>query len=150
VRSLSGRSAAAAKEIKGLITDSVANVTLGTELVDKAGMTMSEIVTSVNQVKAIMADITTAGHEQSNGIEQINQAITQMDNTTQQNAALVEEAAAAAGSLQVQAANLADAVGVFKLGASSVLAAARSGHSGSGHSGGRSANGSPPRLKLLR
>jgi methyl-accepting chemotaxis protein len=115
VRSLAGRSAAAAKEIKSLIDESVANVGVGTKLVDEAGTTMTEIVDSVRKVKGIMADIQSASNEQTLGISQINEAIRQMDNNTQQNAALVEQAAAAAGSMQTQAANLAQAVGVFKL-----------------------------------
>ena len=116
VRSLAGRSAAAAKEIKSLIDESVGNVGIGTKLVDEAGATMTEIVDSVSKVTGIMAEIQSASEEQTLGISQINEAIRQMDTNTQQNAALVEEAAAAAGSMQSQAANLADAVSVFKLG----------------------------------
>lgn len=119
VRSLAGRSAAAAKEIKSLIDESVANVGVGTRLVDEAGSTMTEIVESVRKVKGIMADIQAASNEQTAGISQINEAIRQMDNNTQQNAALVEQAAAAAGSMQSQAASLSEAVGVFKLESSS-------------------------------
>ena len=115
VRSLAQRSAAAAKEIKTLIGDSVEKVEVGAKLVDQAGATMSEIVESVKRVTDIMAEITAASQEQTSGIEQINQAITQMDEVTQQNAALVEQAAAAAESLQDQAANLSQVVGVFKL-----------------------------------
>jgi methyl-accepting chemotaxis protein len=115
VRSLAQRSAAAAKEIKGLITDSVGKVEDGTRLVGEAGKTMDEIVTSVKRVTDIMAEIAAASQEQSSGIEQVNQAITQMDEVTQQNAALVEEAAAAAESLQEQAQSLTQAVSVFKL-----------------------------------
>ena len=99
VRSLAQRSAAAAREIKGLISDSVGKVEAGSRLVDEAGRTMAEIVASVKRVTDIMAEITAASQEQSGGIEQVNQAITQMDQVTQQNAALVEEAAAAAESL---------------------------------------------------
>ena len=117
VRSLAQRSAAAAKEIKTLIGDSVEKVEVGAKLVDQAGATMSEIVESVKRVTDIMAEITAASQEQTSGIEQINQAITQMDEVTQQNAALVEQAAAAAESLQDQAANLSQVVGVFKLDA---------------------------------
>ncbi|MDB5765438.1 MAG: methyl-accepting chemotaxis sensory transducer [Collimonas fungivorans] len=115
VRSLAQRSAAAAKEIKGLIDDSVEKVGLGSRLVDQAGSTMEEIVASVRRVTDIMGEITAASQEQTAGIEQINQAISQMDQVTQQNAALVEEAAAAAASLQDQAGTLAEVVGAFKL-----------------------------------
>jgi methyl-accepting chemotaxis protein len=115
VRNLAQRSAAAAKEIKELITASVATVDAGAELVDKAGATMGEIVTSVARVTDIMSEIMAAGAEQSSGIEQINQAIVQMDQATQQNAALVEEAAAATASLQEQAHALAGMVGTFRL-----------------------------------
>jgi len=116
VRNLAQRSAAAAKEIKALIGDSVDKVDAGTKLVDAAGKTMEEIVTSVKRVTDIMAEITAASQEQSSGIEQVNQAVTQMDEVTQQNAALVEEAAAAAESLQEQAQNLEQAVSVFNVG----------------------------------
>ena len=115
VRNLAQRSAAAAKEIKTLIGDSVDKVTAGSKLVDEAGSTMDEVVSSVRRVTDIMGEITSASQEQSTGIEQVNQAITQMDEVTQQNAALVEEAAAAAASLQDQAANLLQVVSVFKL-----------------------------------
>jgi methyl-accepting chemotaxis protein len=114
VRNLAQRSAAAAKEIKELITDSVGKVDAGSKLVDEAGKTMDEIVSSVKRVTDIMAEITAASQEQSSGIEQVNQAITQMDEVTQQNAALVEQAAAAE-SMQEQAGNLVQAVAVFKL-----------------------------------
>jgi methyl-accepting chemotaxis protein len=115
VRNLAQRSAAAAKEIKELISDSVEKVGTGTKLVDDAGRTMEEIVTSVKRVTDIMGEITAASQEQSAGIEQVNQAITQMDEVTQQNAALVEEAAAAAESLEEQAGNLSVAVSIFRL-----------------------------------
>lgn len=115
VRSLAQRSASAAKEIKELIGDSVDKVEAGGRLVDEAGVTMGHIVTSVKQVADIMAEIAAASGEQSDGIAQVNQAVIQMDTTTQQNAALVEQAAAAAASLEEQAANLAETVGVFKL-----------------------------------
>jgi methyl-accepting chemotaxis protein len=115
VRSLAQRSAAAAKEIKGLIDDSVGKVGAGSALVAEAGHTMEEIVGSVRRVTDIMGEITAASQEQTSGIEQINQAITQMDQVTQQNAALVEEAAAAAQSLQEQAGNLSQVVSVFKI-----------------------------------
>jgi methyl-accepting chemotaxis protein len=115
VRNLAQRSAVAAKEIKILINDSVDKVSVGTELVDKAGKTMKEVVTAVKRVTDIMAEITAASSEQSQGIEQVNQAITQMDDVTQQNAALVEEAAAAAESMEEQAQSLAAAVAAFKV-----------------------------------
>lgn len=115
VRNLAQRSASAAKEIKTLIGDSVDKVDAGSRLVDDAGSTMSDIVTSVKQVAEIMSEITTASQEQSNGIEQVNEAVGQMDEMTQQNAALVEQAAAAAQSMQDQAAALSQAVSIFKL-----------------------------------
>ncbi|WP_411877564.1 methyl-accepting chemotaxis protein [Polaromonas sp. YR568] len=115
VRNLAQRSAAAAKEIKTLIGDSVDKVEEGSKQVAEAGRTMDEIVDSVKRVTDIMAEITAASQEQTSGIEQINQAITQMDQVTQQNAALVEEAAAAASSLQEQASGLSQVVSVFKL-----------------------------------
>lgn len=116
VRSLAQRSAGAAKEIKALISDSVEKADTGSKLVDQAGATMEEIVASVKRVTDIMGEISSASQEQSAGIEQINQAIAQMDQMTQQNATLVEEAAAAAGSMEEQAKNLVQVVGVFKLG----------------------------------
>ena len=117
VRTLAQRSAAAAKEIKGLIGDSVEKVDLGAKLVDQAGATMEQVVESIRRVTDIMAEITHATQEQTGGIEQVNQSIGQMDEATQQNAALVEESAAAATSMQEQAAKLAQVVGVFKLDA---------------------------------
>ncbi|MCC6071710.1 methyl-accepting chemotaxis protein [Massilia sp. GCM10020059] len=116
VRNLAQRSAAAAKEIKTLINDSVEKVDAGGRLVDEAGTTMAEIVQSITRVTDIMSEIASASIEQTMGIEQINMAIAQMDQVTQQNAALVEEAAAAAGSLQDQAATLARVVSVFNVG----------------------------------
>ena len=115
VRTLAQRSAAAAKEIKGLIETSVDKVADGSKLVAKAGQTMGEIVASVQRVTDIMAEISAASQEQSSGIEQVNQTITQMDETTQQNAALVEEATAAARSMEEQAQSLAQTVAVFVL-----------------------------------
>ena len=115
VRGLAQRSATAAKEIKGLIDDSVEKVDGGSALVDEAGQTMGLIVTSVQQVADIMAEITSASQEQSLGIAQVNEAILQMDQMTQQNAALVEQAAAAAQSMQDEAGTLAQSVSVFKL-----------------------------------
>ena len=133
VRNLAQRSAAAAKEIKTLIGDSVDKVEEGSRQVQEAGKTMDEIVDSVRRVTDIMAEIQAASQEQTQGIEQINQAITQMDQVTQQNAALVEEAAAAAQSLQEQAGGLSQVVSVFRLnqnhpmtqGSSSVPAASQ-------------------------
>ena len=115
VRNLAQRSAAAAKEIRGLITDSVGKVETGGQLVEQAGATMQEIVQGISRVTDIMSEIASASAEQTMGIEQVNAAITQMDDVTQQNAALVEEAAAAASSLEDQAASLAQLVSTFKL-----------------------------------
>lgn len=115
VRNLAVKSAAAAKEIKGLIGDSVEKVESGSKLVDAAGKTMEEIVQSVKRVTDIMAEIAAASHEQSAGIEQVNQAITHMDQATQQNAALVEESAAAAESMEAQAQALARSVSAFRV-----------------------------------
>ena len=115
VRSLAQRSAAAAKEIKSLIDDSVDKVEAGSKLVEQAGATMGEVVASVKRVTDIVGEISTASQEQRDGIEQVNHAITQMEQTTQQNAALVEEAAAAAQSLQDQAHKLTASVSTFKL-----------------------------------
>jgi methyl-accepting chemotaxis protein len=115
VRSLAQRSAAAAKEIKTLIGDSVEKVERGSKLVGQAGVTMDEVVSSVRRVTDIMSEIASASAEQSAGIEQVNLSIIEMDSMTQQNAALVEEAAAAAQSLQDQAGELARVVSIFKL-----------------------------------
>jgi methyl-accepting chemotaxis protein len=117
VRSLAQRSADAAKEIKTLIGRSVEQVEQGTVLVDQAGKTMGEIVGSIQRVSDIVAEITAASLEQSSGVQQVGQAVTQIDQTTQQNAALVEESAAAADSLRTQAQRLVQAVAVFKLAA---------------------------------
>jgi methyl-accepting chemotaxis protein len=115
VRSLAQRSSVAAKEIKELISASVEQVGAGTRLVDQAGATMQEISTAISRVTALVGEISTASDEQSKGIDQIGQAVTQMDHVTQQNAALVEQAAAAAQSLDDQAARLHAAISVFKL-----------------------------------
>jgi methyl-accepting chemotaxis protein len=115
VRNLAQRSAAAAKEIKTLIGDSVDKVERGSKLVGQAGVTMDEVVASVKRVTDIMSEIANASQEQSAGIEQVNLSIIEMDSVTQQNAALVEEAAAAAQSLQDQASELAHVVSIFKL-----------------------------------
>ena len=116
VRSLVGRSATAAREIKALIETSVNNVTEGCQQVERAGSTMDEIVVNVRRVTDIMNEITSASQDQTSGIDQVNQAVGQMDQVTQSNAALVEEAAAAAQSLEHQAKGLVQAVSVFKLG----------------------------------
>lgn len=115
VRSLAGRSAEAAKEIKNLIGASVEKIEAGSRLVGQAGTSMDDIVQRVKQVAGLIGEISATAHEQTVGIEQINQAITQLDDVTQQNAALVEEAAAAAESLNHQAARMVDVVSVFKL-----------------------------------
>ncbi len=119
VRNLAGRSAEAAKEIKALITASVERVEQGTALVDKAGATMTEVVSAIRRVTDIMGEISAASSEQSAGVGQVGEAVTQMDQATQQNAALVEEMAAAASALNAQAGELVNAVAVFKLDASS-------------------------------
>ena len=123
VRSLAGRSADAAKEIKTLINASVERVAMGTALVDKAGTTMTEVVSSIRRVTDIMGEISAASNEQSSGVAQVGSAVTQMDQTTQQNAALVEEMAAAASSLKIQAQELVHVVAAFKLGAGDHAAA---------------------------
>ncbi|EJM98321.1 methyl-accepting chemotaxis protein, partial [Herbaspirillum sp. YR522] len=115
VRSLAQRSATAAKEIKQLIDDSVNKVAAGSALVNEAGATMTEVVDSIKSVTTIMHDISAASAEQTMGIEQINRAITLIDEATQQNAALVEQAAAAAASMQDQTNSLSGLVSVFKL-----------------------------------
>jgi methyl-accepting chemotaxis protein len=123
VRNLAQRSAAAAKEIKVLIDHSVGNIRLGTELVERAGTTMSTLVENVHQVTQIVGEIAVASREQSEGIDQVNTAIVQMDQVTQQNAALVEEAAAATQSLQDQATELTQTVSIFKIDANALAAA---------------------------
>jgi methyl-accepting chemotaxis protein len=117
VRNLAQRSAAAAKEIKTLIGDSVEKVDVGSKLVESAGKTMDDIVHSVKRVTDIMGEITAASAEQSTGIEQVNQAITEMDKVTQQNSALVEQATAAAESMREQASGMRELMGTFNLGA---------------------------------
>jgi methyl-accepting chemotaxis protein-1 (serine sensor receptor) len=116
VRNLAGRSADAAREIKGLITASVERVEQGTALADQAGATMTDVVASIQRVTAIVGEISSASAEQSVGVAQVSEAIGQMDQTTQQNAALVEESAAAAESLRLQAQQLVQAVAAFQLG----------------------------------
>ncbi len=128
VRALAQRSAGAAKEIKQLIEESVGKVTDGSALVRQAGNTMGEIVSSVQRVTDIIADISAASQEQSSGIEQVNQAITQMDEGTQQNAALVEQASASAESMRQQAAQLVEAVSAFRTAAAAAPARATAGH----------------------
>jgi methyl-accepting chemotaxis protein len=125
VRNLAQRSAAAAKEIKGLISDSVEKVEAGSRLVDQAGSTMDDVVGSVRRVTDLIGEIAAASEEQRSGIEQVNQAITQMDQVTQQNAALVEQAAAAADAMQDQAHQLAALVGTFQTGQTAQPAAGR-------------------------
>ena len=115
VRTLAQRAAEAAKEIKSLITASVEQVEQGSTLVDQAGETIQEVVTSVSRVTDLMGEISAATSEQSSGIAQVGDAVSQMDKVTQQNAALVEESAAAAGSLKQQAHQMVDAVSVFRL-----------------------------------
>jgi methyl-accepting chemotaxis protein len=115
VRSLAGRSADAAREIKSLINASVERVEHGTALVDQAGETMTEVVNSIKRVTDIMGEISAASTEQSLGVQQVGEAVGQMDQTTQQNAALVEQMAAAASSLKSQAHELVQVVAVFKL-----------------------------------
>ena len=115
VRNLAGRSAEAAKEIKTLIADSLGRVEQGSQLVDQAGQKMSELVTAIEKVTQTMGEITTASHEQALGVQQVGEAVVEMDRTTQQNAALVEEMAAAAANLKSQAGDLVQAVSVFKL-----------------------------------
>ncbi len=124
VRSLAQRSAEAAKEIKTLITASVEQVEQGTALVDRAGATMGEVVHSIKRVTDIMAEISAASAEQSSGVRQVGDAVSQMDQTTQQNAALVEESAAAAESLKLQAQQLVQAVSIFKTGSATGARAA--------------------------
>ena len=124
VRNLAQRSASAAKEIKELIADSVHKTSEGTKLVENAGNTMDEVVSSVQRVADIISEISAASSEQTTGIDQVNQAVTSMDETTQQNAALVEEAAAAAESLVDQANQLAVAISHFKLEERAGLASA--------------------------
>ena len=117
VRNLASRSSAAAKEINGLIQTSVERVAQGVQLVDQAGATMTEIVTGIKTVSELMGEISVACNEQSQGVSQVGDALTQMDQVTQQNAALVEEMAAAASSLQTQAQELVGTVAVFKVSA---------------------------------
>ncbi len=143
VRSLAQRSAAAAKEIKTLIDDSVDKVGSGSKLVQQAGTTMSDIVTSVQKVTDIVGEIASASEEQSAGISQVNQAVSQMDDVTQQNAALVEEAAAAAQALQDQAETLEQVVSVFKLDAARLVTTAAS------QSAKRAIDITPPAVRLV-
>ncbi|MGI9133940.1 MAG: methyl-accepting chemotaxis protein, partial [Rhodoferax sp.] len=128
VRSLAGRSAEAAKEIKTLIGASVERVERGTALVDQAGSTMTEVVDSIKRVTDIMGEISAASSEQSSGVAQVGEAVSQMDQATQQNAALVEQIAAAASSLKAQASELVQTVALFKLGAQAHNPSALAGH----------------------
>ena len=127
VRTLAQRSAESAKEIKGLIEDSVSKVKAGSELVDKSGKALEDIVTSVKKVTDIVADIAAAGQEQSSGIEQVNKAVMQMDEMTQQNAALVEEAASASKSMEDQAEKLNQMMSFFKVEGLGSMSAGQSG-----------------------
>ncbi|HET9448802.1 MAG TPA: methyl-accepting chemotaxis protein, partial [Steroidobacteraceae bacterium] len=127
VRNLAQRSASAAKEIKGLINDSVDKVKVGSELVDESGKTLSQIMESVRKVTDIVAEIAAASEEQSAGIEQVNNAITQMDNVTQQNAAVVEQASAASKAMEEQSSTLVAQIGYFKLGKGSAAHEIRQG-----------------------
>jgi methyl-accepting chemotaxis protein-1 (serine sensor receptor) len=124
VRSLAGRSAEAAKQIKTLITTSVDRVEQGTELVDQAGETMTELVGAIRQVTQIMGEISAASKEQSLGVNQVGEAVSEMDKTTQQNAALVEQMAAAASGLKAQAQDLVQTVAAFRLDGDSGLPSA--------------------------
>ncbi|QHE92744.1 HAMP domain-containing protein [Pandoraea fibrosis] len=142
VRTLAQRSASAAKEIKGLIEASGNRVETGTRLVERAGATMEEVVQSVKRVTDIMGEISAASIEQSSGIEQVNRAVTQMDEMTQQNAALVEEASAAAAALESQAARLRESVALFRLSAHEAT------HSHAGSSGDMTHNATPGTLAL--
>ena len=142
VRNLAQRSAAAAKEIKTLIGDSVDKVEAGTKLVDAAGQTMEEIVSSVKKVSDLIAEIAAASQEQSSGIAQVNTAVTQMDQVVQQNASLVEEATAATESMKEQAASLLQLVSRFKLGGGEGEARRAAGCSAA--PGGRAAQGAAP------
>jgi methyl-accepting chemotaxis protein len=116
VRNLAQRSAAAAREIKALITSSVERVDAGNRLAEEAGVAMKDVLASVERITELMADITVASAEQGAGIEQINQAVVQMDDMTQQNAALVEQTAAASSSLEQQTSGLVRAMSIFTLG----------------------------------
>ncbi|MDT8998595.1 methyl-accepting chemotaxis protein [Paucibacter sp. APW11] len=147
VRSLAQRSAEAAKEIKALIGASVERVEQGTQLVDRAGQTMEEIVSAIRRVTDIVGEISSASREQSSGVGQVGEAITQMDKVTQQNAALVEESAAAAESLRNQADQLVQAVSIFKL---SHHAAPASSHRPAAHSKPRTASVPAPRAAAAR
>jgi methyl-accepting chemotaxis protein len=149
VRSLAQRSAAAAKEIKTLIGDSVDKVGQGSKLVQQAGVTMEEIVVNVKRVTDIVGEISAASQEQSTGIEEVNRAITQMDEATQQNAALVEQAAAASQSLQDQAGSLGRAVDAFRIGHAGTAA----GNSGNAHAAQpitRTINITPPTARIAQ
>jgi methyl-accepting chemotaxis protein len=128
VRSLAGRSAEAAKEIKTLIHSSVERVEYGTNLVDQAGVTMDEVVTAIRRVSDIVAEISAASSEQAAGVPLVGEAVNQMDHVTQQNAALVEQMAAAASSLKNQARDLVDVVAQFKLGSDQGVTALRLTH----------------------
>ncbi|PXW26350.1 methyl-accepting chemotaxis protein [Paraburkholderia caballeronis] len=139
VRSLAQRSASAAKEIKDLIGQSVAQVNEGSRLVDEAGATIDEVVKSARRVADLMGEIASASEEQHTGIEQVNQAVSQMDAVTQQNAALVEEASAAAQSMAAQSNGLREVVATFRLGADGARSAAANAATAAGRGGASSA-----------
>jgi methyl-accepting chemotaxis protein len=149
VRSLAGRSAEAAKEIKSLISASVERVEEGTMLVDKAGWTMGEVVTSIKRVTDIMGEISEASNEQAAGVAQVGEAVMQMDQATQQNAALVEQLAATASSLKSQSGDLVETVAMFKLNENdpAMRANVRSKASPTGPFGGRERRASAPPSK---
>jgi len=149
VRSLAQRSAEAAKEIKGLIEDSVGKVKVGTQLVDESGKTLEEIIEGTQKVADIIAEIAAASIEQASGIDQVNNAVTQMDNMTQDNAALVEEAAAASRSMEEQANTLMDQVGYFKLDTSNRLGGPGNGKTQKAETSNRSATADRTHLEHL-
>jgi methyl-accepting chemotaxis protein len=144
VRGLAGRSAEAAKEIKHLISASVTRVEQGTALVNKAGVTMNEVVSSIRRVTDIVREISAASAEQSDGVAQVGEAVMQMDQTTQQNAALVEEMAAAASSMRNQSQELVEAVAVFRLEHAATVNAIR----GDSSNGANDANGTAAPLGI--
>jgi methyl-accepting chemotaxis protein len=152
VRNLAGRSATAAKEIKALIVDSVAKVEEGSKLVDESGRTLEEIVNSVKKVTDIVAEIAAASREQSSGIEQVNKAVMQMDQGTQQNAALVEEAAAASQAIVEQAQALGAMIAYYNVGGGSAAtpAVTRNGPRQTSKASGRKPVAAPPAPVAMR
>ncbi|MGR6873251.1 methyl-accepting chemotaxis protein [Pseudomonas sp. HK3] len=150
VRNLAQRSAGAAKEIKDLIRDSVEKVDNGTDLVNKSGQTLAEIVEAVEKVNTMIKEISSASEEQASGIEQVNKAISQMDEMTQQNAALVEEASAASETMTEQAKNMLDLVGFFKVASGSDVQSPMAMHQSSGHHGGGQSSINKPRASTAQ